>query len=405
MLSARNFAFFAMTLALGCRGPVDQKDDTGAPPPDDTGEAGDTEDTGSASDTDDTEEPKVAAVEEFGLGTPTYEVFATASEDLSTPRDLAFHPDRDELWVLSRYGEGSWGAGNTTIFFEPLAGLDFENFADSFGYHFMAHPSALAFGAAEYEGSSEINFATCQESRNDYNGNYAPDDFMGPSLWSSDLEIYAMVNQGWGSSLGGSHLDMLHQSPLCMGIEHDSANVYWVTDGSNGNIVRYDFVLDHGPGHDDHSDGIVRRYLDASFTRVADVPSHLAFDGDSGWLYYADTGTGTIKRLDTLSGTSAGNMSPYGESLAEYTRWNGATVETFASDMSAPSGLLLNDGRLFVSDYSTGEIIAFDTEDGAELARIQTEAQGVTGLDMSSAGEIFFVDMDAEQVVRVVPEN
>jgi outer membrane protein assembly factor BamB len=369
-----------------------QQDDTGG-----------VSDTGSSSDTGDTGEVPVAAVAEFGVGDPTYEVFATTAQSLSTPRDLAFHPERDELWVLNRLGSGAMAAGNTTIFFDPLSTVDFENYADTFAYHFMAQPSGLAFGAAEYEGSSEINFATCQESRNDYNGNYAPDDFMGPSLWPSDLEIYATVNQGWGSSLGGSHLDMLHQSPLCMGIAHDSANVYWVTDGSNGNIVRYDFAVDHGPGYDDHSDGVVRRYLDATFTRIEDVPGHLVLDAAAGWLYYADTGTGTVKRLDTQSGDSAGNLSAYGEMLDEYTRWAGATVETFASDLSAPSGIALHEGRLFVSDYDSGEIIAFDTSTGAELDRIQTSASGITGLDISSAGEIYFVDMDAEEVVRVVP--
>ena len=39
------------------------------------------------------------------------------------------------------------------------------------------------------------------------------------------------------------------------GIAADSAKVYWVMDGHNGNICRYDFVEDHGPGYDDHSAG------------------------------------------------------------------------------------------------------------------------------------------------------
>ena len=343
------------------------------------------------------------AVPEFGVSDPSYEVFATEADDLLTPRDVAFHPERDELWVLNREGESSWYGGSVTVFFSPLADVDGENHTDSWGSHFMAEVAALAFGAAEYSESDEINFATCQESQNDYNGSKTGDDFMGPTLWSTDLSIYAAVNQAWGSVLQGSHLDMLHQSPLCMGVAHDSANVYWVTDGHNGDVVRYDFVEDHGPGGHDHSDGIVRRYSDASFTRVADVPGHLVLDSDTGWLYYADTGEGEVKRLDTLTGESAAMLQPWGEFLQEYTEWQNATVETFASDLGAPSGIALHEGRLFVTDYDSGEIIAYDVESGDELGRIQTDATGITGLDISSAGEIYFADMDAEEVIRVVP--
>ena len=348
------------------------------------------------------EDPELT-VPEFGLSDPSYDVFATSDNALLTPRDVAFHSERDELWVLNRYGTGTWDAGNATVFFDPLGETDAENHTDSWGSHFMAEVSALAFGAAEYEGSSEINFATCQESRNDYNGTHTANDFMGPTLWSSDLSIYANVNQALFGSLQGSHLDMLHQSPLCMGIAHDTANVYWVTDGFNENIVRYDFAVDHGPGYDDHSDGIVRRFSEAEFTRVADVPGHLILDQDSGWLYYANTGEGTVMRLDTNSGESTDSLPPYGEPLAEYTEWTGATVEVFAEDLGAPSGVAVHDGRLFVTDYDTAEVIAYDVESGEELGRVQTDAVGITGIDISSAGEIFFADMDAEEVVRIIP--
>ncbi len=56
-----------------------------------------------------------------------------------------------------------------------------------------------------------------------------------------------------------------------------------------------------------------------------------------------------------------------------------------------------------MSDYDSGEIIAYDVESGEELGRIQTDASGVTGLDISSAGEIYFADMDAEEVIQVIP--
>ena len=62
-------------------------------------------------------------------------------------------------------------------------------------------------------------------------------------------------------SIGGSHIDMLHESPLGMGIAHDSGNSYWYFDGYYGHLVYYDFKEDHDIGMDDHSDGVVRRYL------------------------------------------------------------------------------------------------------------------------------------------------
>ncbi|MCB9541558.1 MAG: hypothetical protein H6703_03815 [Myxococcales bacterium] len=69
-----------------------------------------------------------------------------------------------------------------------------------------------------------------------------------------------------------------------------------------GSIARNDFREDHGPGFDDHSDGVVMRYGLREVARVADVPSHLVFDHDSRQLYIADTGNARVARLDTSLG-------------------------------------------------------------------------------------------------------
>ena len=73
----------------------------------------------------------------------------------------------------------------------------------------------------------------------------------------------------------GSHYDMLHESPLCMGIAWEKDNVYWVFDGHNQSIARYDFQEDHGMGFDDHSDGIIGKYVTGEIQREPDIPSHL----------------------------------------------------------------------------------------------------------------------------------
>src|SRR5690606_511497 len=113
-------------------------------------------------------------------------------------------------------------------------------------------------------------FGTCQESTNRYN-NQTPTGnmFMGPALWSADFAVYAVENP-----IGlGSHLDMLHESPLCMGMAWVEENKYWVFDGYNSALVFYDFQEDHGPGYDDHSDGIIHRYAEDEVKREPNVPS------------------------------------------------------------------------------------------------------------------------------------
>lgn len=68
------------------------------------------------------------------------------------------------------------------------------------------------------------------------------------------MSIYAEPSGG-----NGSHLDMLHESPYCQGIASETLNRFWVVDGNLGDIVMYDFKADHGPGNNDHADGVVHR--------------------------------------------------------------------------------------------------------------------------------------------------
>jgi hypothetical protein len=315
-----------------------------------------------------------------------------------TPRDLEFNPEKPgELWVVNRDSEG------VVIYHD--AGTDgqrAEPRTDSFRSHFMSRVSSLAFG-------SKTNFASCQESNNGGN------NFMGPTLWSSDLAIFANVNQTDTpvavcepfprltplQQLLGSHIDMLHQSPYCVGIAYDSENAFWAFDGANGNLIRYDFVRDHGPGHDDHSDGRVRRYTDVELKRVAGVPGHIVVDQSTGFLYIADTGTGRVLKVDPSTAHNAGNLRASNEPLAEYTRYMGATVTVFASGLMQPSGIAIRENRLFVSDHATGDIVAFSLETGAELDRVATGAQGIMGLAVSPEGQLWYVDGGANTLVRV----
>jgi hypothetical protein len=340
-------------------------------------------------DSDVADEP--AFVPEFGLEDQRdFDRIADEDEWLDSPRDLAFNPDDpSQLWIVNRTTD------TMVILFDPgTPDQSDERRKDSFANHFMEEPAALAFGASG-------TFATCGESRNTYDGDAAANDFMGPALWSSELEVFAEANEGDGPL--GSHLDMLHESPLCMGVAHDHDNVYWVFDGLNEHVVYYDFQGDHGPGYDDHSDGIVRRYPEAEVSYVEDVPGHLIVDQDTGWLYVADTGGGRILRLDTASGEVARSLREEMEPLVEYSEMEGATVEEFADGLEEPSGIALHDGRLFVSDHGTNEIVAYDLASGEELARIQTDAVGIMGLEFGPDGKLYFADGDGNQIVRIDP--
>ena len=210
--------------------------------------------------------PPDGYVPQFGPGFSEVEI-ASNVQGLEEPRDLEFHPSpqrASELWVVNRATDSA-----TIIQDAGNLGQTSETRQDAYGYHFMEEVSAIAFGADHVE--FDYQFATAQESRNTYNGQGDPNDFMGPALWPSSLDHYAVENQESGGLLG-SHLDMLHESPLGMGVAHDVGNAYWYNDGFYGELVHYDFNEDHDTGEDDHSDGVVKRYTEINLTRVADVP-------------------------------------------------------------------------------------------------------------------------------------
>jgi hypothetical protein len=329
------------------------------------------------------------SVPEFG---ETFTVIGTAADGLSAPRDLEFNPAAPEqLWTFNTTIHGA------VIYFDPgTPEQTSEVRVDAYGQHFMAFVSAAAFG-------DNGNFSSCQESRDEWNGApQPPDDFMGPTLWSADLGVFAVVGQEVPPiGLEGSHLDMLHQSPLCMGIAHEAGNAYWAFDGSAGNLVRYDFANDHGAGGSDHSDGIITRYSDATVTRVGNVVGHMELDHATGMLYVADTGGDRIMRLDTATGVSTGTLAGDWDG-AEYTGMQGADWQVFAAGLSSPSGIALDEGRLFVSEHGSGDIVAFDL-DGNELGRMGTPAAQLMGITLGPDGKIWYADPEANEIVRVDP--
>lgn len=341
------------------------------------------------------------------------------SNQAAQATDIEFsNVNPNELWVLHREvpdadapcdqaaTSGCFALqGSTTTIFDPgTPSQRVEWIRDFNAWHFMRRPPALAFGEQSY-------FATCGEART---GNYLNDlrvDFIGPTLWTSDPSIYKNWSRneqpnGWN----GTHMDMLHESPFCTGIAHDTGNAYWVVNGQIGSLDWYDFVADHGPGQADHSDGMVRRYATGTFTREAFVPGHI--DVHDGIIYGADTGASRIVSIDISTATLEGDFQPTEFGIAESTNWSGATVAEVVSPgtvvgssmLQQPSGLEVVDGILYVSDHATGMIHAFEV-DGTHIRSLDTGLgpNHLAGLAMSPDGVMYFVDMPASTVYRIIP--
>ena len=308
---------------------------------------------------------------------------ATAQDGLFGPTDLDFFPllGRDELWVINRRTEDEGGSTLTIseASEEEPSGMQIR--VDGNAWHFMSLPTAMEFS------SDNLNFASAPgvQDANHNNGT-----FTGPTLWSSDPSIYAQPSGG-----NGSHLDMLHGSPFSLGIAHEVDNVWWIYDNWNKDIVRYDFVEDHGPGNDDHSDALVRRFRNIGINGDNDYPSHMILDKDSGWLYFVDNGNARVMRLDINSGTETTPLSLINEPLVEHSEISGFVVEpVITSGLIKPCGIELIDNYLLVSDFDNGDIIVYDMANGfAEMGRIFTDLSGITGLKIGPDGSIWFTNM------------
>lgn len=325
----------------------------------------------------------------------TYVVIGNSSDLVNAPRDLDVKPNTNEVWVANY---GTMQGANFIIFYNAgLSSQSSEYRKDTHSSHFVCYTSAFAF--------SDIGeFATIGEMQNMNPGS----TFMGPSLWSQDTNIFSRVFQNnWVNGLPlGSHLDMLHQSPYGMGIAHDTAKAYWVFDGYNNNLCKYDFVMGHGPGYEDHSAGMIWRYTDVSLTRVVGVPSHMCVDTMSDWLYFIDGGPKQLKRLNKTTGTVAGNLTPAStspESLAGYFDVQGATVEVIDSFVTQPCGLEIYNGRLLVGDYTNGNIYVYDITGPTPvfMDTLVTGQAGMMGIKIGPDGNIWFVNNTASTLVRI----
>ncbi|TNE87573.1 MAG: hypothetical protein EP330_17915 [Deltaproteobacteria bacterium] len=322
----------------------------------------------------------------------TLTVLATDADGLNAPTDVAVNPrNPSQLWVTNM-------ADNSIV--RVTDGVA-EHFYSMGSDHFLASPSSLAF-------SDFGNFATAQDT-DEVTQSMTPADFMGPTLWD-DSDMFDAGHSG--------HLDMLHNSPNGGGIAWESANVYWVVDGANESLTRYDFGLDHGYGGSDHSDGIIHRYAEGLIHHDKGTPNHV--DMLDGVLYVANGAA--ISRFDPNTATRSGSIGPNYDG-AEMAGFAGGNTETFAHGaldpvldedgvptvdslaLTQPSGLEIHDGLMWVTDRATGIVFAL-TLDGELVDWLPTgRPDALGGLDIDPVtGDVYVVDQVAHELIRIAAQ-
>ena len=323
----------------------------------------------------------------------TYDLIVNSSDQIDEPRDLDFHPNGD-LWVTNT---GTETSGGSTVKVENPGVVGQSDLWEQDGnaWHFMSLPSGIAF-------SNNGNFAT---STSVLDANHQGNSFTGPTLWSSDPLIYAKPSGG-----NGSHIDMLHESPHCMGICSEEENVFWVYDDYNKDIVRYDFVEDHGPGNSDHDDGEVLRYQGMGLSAINHtIVCHLVLDKNKKWLYFTDGSNQRVMRLDITTGNLGGTPS-WGpqETLAIYQKVTGFTFEeVVTTGLVQPAGIDMIDNKLVVTDYSNGDIIFYDVSSmpATEIGRIETNEPGIMGTVIGPNGKIWYANATLNKIVKIEPST
>ena len=331
---------------------------------------------------------KEAKESDWGINQPEIVKLSTSQSRINRPTDLEFNPTRKgELWIIN---EGTEQTGGTTVRIPDISAsqLEYDYRKDGNSWHFMALPTALAF-------SENGDWAT---TTGILDANRRGGSFTGPALWSGNLDVYAKPSGG-----NGSHLDMLHGSPYCMGIASEQDNAYWIFDGYNKHICRYDFGGDHGPGNADHDDGIIQRFSNVSVKKNGTTPSHLIMNEDRTVLYAVDGGNNKVLKIDVTSKKRIKSLPLTNEILADHSEWNADFEVLLEDEFFNFCGIAISGNRLFLSDYTSGNIKCINLETNQGIATIETGIEGVTGITVFE-NRLYFVSYKENALYKIEPK-
>lgn len=266
---------------------------------------------------------------------------------------------------------------------------------DGNSWHFMRRPTAIAWGDGEL-------FSACGEALTDnYENDKVP--YAGPALWSSNPEVFGVAP---GAGQNGTHLDMLHETPYCMGLAHEAGNAYWAVNGLAGSLDRYDFHAPHQTGGSNHSDGEVYRYVTGELLREPDLPSHAAYDAERDLVYVADTGHGRVLSVNPKTARAGGPIDVYEDLLGSGERLGAEVVELIPKGVLAkPSGLTLAGDVLLVTDNASSTVYMLDTS-GRTLRALDTQLPtgSLSGVAVGPDGKVYLTDLLTGDVWRVEPQ-
>lgn len=333
-------------------------------------------------------------------------VVADSKSGLNAPSDLAINPLKPTDLYVVNHGDNS----AVVLQLDAAGKVSKASLRTALGSeHFMPNPSGIAFAPSGFFATIHDIDTPTQDS--------TPADFMGPTLWT----------QTWFDGGHASHMDMLHNSPSGIGIAWIHGNAYVVNDGAHGCLTVYDFRNDHNYGGSDHSDGVTLRYADGLLERVEGVPAGVIFDKAANTAYAVDSGHNRIVSLDlgldfltknAFDYISIKNknykvtrkLEPnYDGSIQRYV--DGPVLKSLVDGAEAglhtPSGIALYNDTLYVSDYSSSQILAFSKDgkllDKLSLADVLPEAAtaALGGIEFDAKGKLYITDLLNNRVYRL----
>merc|ERR1711968_234745 len=78
--------------------------------------------------------------------------------------------------------------------------------------------------------------------------------------------------------------------------------------------------------------------------------------------------------------------------------------EVFVDGIDNPSGMHVDETHVYVGEWGSSTIIAFDKSTRQEVSRISTGASGLNGFAMDASGQFWFSDGPSNTVAKVTVE-